>query len=696
MRLTLRTLLAWLDNVLPAGEQKQLGEKVTASPVAQQLVDRIRLVVERPQVGAPRPAGRGLAADANSVAEYLDNTLEPARLEPLERICLESDMHLAEVAACHTLLAELAEDPSVVEPLDQAGRSRLLAALRHLPQQQTPSPAKPTVRPAEPAPLPAGMLPQVERPSLRRPAAPWRAWLAGGAALATLVALGLFFASAAGLLHWGRPAAERENKPREGGAAPEGEMAGAEPVAEEPAGRPEPQATVALEPAGAPATPVVPPVTEPVPHEIAIDIEVDAGLEAAAPKNAPPAAVGQVGSAGLILRRATGAAAPGWLPAAADMALERGDELLVPPGFHPDLQLGAASVRLLPRTRASVAVDADGTPRMVILFGRAVVQVAPGQPLGISAGALVGSCVAAAPAAVAVEVRLEREPGAEPAAEGGGARLTAVTGQLAWQQGTAGEPPAGGWLEGVEHQVTLKPDGALDWLATQPRAAAVLRAGPVPAWARSASRIDPLEAGACGALVARLASLPAEPAAAANAFQQVLRTMASDRRVENRMLAAGTLALADDFEQLVDLLCCETPGLQLAQGQWSVLEAAAVPAALGRGAESAARLRQAFATRGPGGKADLLCRLARGFSAADLAAGGVELLSHLDDSSLVVRRYAYKCLLESVQPAGVDRLRYRPDGLPELRREGIQWWRGQAEKGLLRSAEPRHQPPKDG
>ena len=437
-------------------------------------------------------------------------------------------------------------------------------------------------------------------------------------------------------------------------------------------------------------------MSEPAPHEIAIDIDVDAGLEAAAPQNAPPAAVGQVGSSGLILRRATGAAAPGWLPAAADMTLERGDELLVPPGFHPDLQLGEASVRLLPRTRASVAVDADGKPRMVLLFGRAVVQLAPGQSLGISAGALVGRCVAAAPAAVAVEVRLEREPGAEPAAEEGWARLTALAGPLAWQQGTAGEPPAGGWLEGVGREVTLTPEGALEWHAPQPRAAAVLPAGPVPAWGRSTSRIDPLEAGACGALAARLASLPAEPAAAAAAFQQVLRAMAADRRVENRILAAGTLALADDFDPLVDLLCAETPGLQLAQRQWSVLEAAAVPAALGRGAESAARLRQALVARGPGGKADLLSRLARGFSAADLAAEGMELLNCLDDSSLVVRRYAYKCLLESVQPSGVDRLRYRPDGLPELRREGIQWWRGQAEKGLLRWAEPRHQPPKDG
>jgi len=37
-----------------------------------------------------------------------------------------------------------------------------------------------------------------------------------------------------------------------------------------------------------------------------------------------------------------------------------------------------------------------------------------------------------------------------------------------------------------------------------------------------------------------------------------------------------------------------------------------------------------------------------------------------------------------VRPAGVDRLRYRPDGLPELRREGAAWWRGQLQKGLIR------------
>lgn len=100
MRLTLRTLLAWLDHILPEDEQKELGDKVTGSTMAQLLVDRIRKVIERPAISAPKVDGKGLAADANSVAEYLTNTLDSEQLESFERICVESDMHLAEVAAC--------------------------------------------------------------------------------------------------------------------------------------------------------------------------------------------------------------------------------------------------------------------------------------------------------------------------------------------------------------------------------------------------------------------------------------------------------------------------------------------------------------------------------------------------------------------------------------------------------------------
>ena len=129
MRLTLRTLLAWRDRVLPEVEQDELNLKIESSAIARQLADRMSLVVGRKRLAAPRVIGKGLGGDANSVAEYLDNTLDPTKLEPLERILLESDIQLAEVTATHELLAAIVSDDEACKPLDATGRSRLLAAL---------------------------------------------------------------------------------------------------------------------------------------------------------------------------------------------------------------------------------------------------------------------------------------------------------------------------------------------------------------------------------------------------------------------------------------------------------------------------------------------------------------------------------------------------------------------------------------
>ena len=42
MRLTLRTLLAYLDDRLPPGNARELGQKISQSPFASDLVTRIQ------------------------------------------------------------------------------------------------------------------------------------------------------------------------------------------------------------------------------------------------------------------------------------------------------------------------------------------------------------------------------------------------------------------------------------------------------------------------------------------------------------------------------------------------------------------------------------------------------------------------------------------------------------------------------
>ena len=77
MRLTLRTLLAYLDDVLEAEQAKELGEKIQQTPLAQNLINRIRDVLRRRRLMAPDGSGPSSGLDPNAIAEYLDNTLSP-------------------------------------------------------------------------------------------------------------------------------------------------------------------------------------------------------------------------------------------------------------------------------------------------------------------------------------------------------------------------------------------------------------------------------------------------------------------------------------------------------------------------------------------------------------------------------------------------------------------------------------------
>lgn len=110
MRLTLRTLLGWIDGVLPPADHALIGERVAGSRVATRLADRIGTAIGRPGIGVPICGGHWIADDPNFVAEYLDNTLSAVHLKAFERVCIESEVHLAEVGACHGMLADLVRD----------------------------------------------------------------------------------------------------------------------------------------------------------------------------------------------------------------------------------------------------------------------------------------------------------------------------------------------------------------------------------------------------------------------------------------------------------------------------------------------------------------------------------------------------------------------------------------------------------
>ena len=741
MRLTLRTLLAWLDGVLPDDEQQQLGAKVSSSTVATHLVERIRTAVGRTAIGAPRPDGKGLTEDPNSVAEYLDNTLSAEQLEAFERICIESEVHLAEVAACHGLLAEVARDPAAERGLHQDERERiqqrlrgLLAGIRdravterdeaqrrgddHRESRETARAIRDALDAApshNTAATPAGEIVVPLAPGRATPLPAKRsssaAWVAALVSLALLVAL-------AGTLAWsllGTPAGRGSRRPTEVARVEQPEPV-VPPVenAETPPAHEAAETTVAAEAAAEPMSleqtanvpeeqspespaPELSHPDEPAPEAsdaeapglaatgratdsaievVEIPLPVTEAPDPAFAATDSPDPVGLVGGEGGLLRQS---AASEWSFVPVGSALGKREDLLVLRGFQPELQVRGVTIRLLPQTRAVLSLDTDGTPRIEVVFGRAVAQASRADtPLGITAVGLVGTVTAGLVSPVAVEVELNRDPGTDPTSTPPLVRSRVYASRgLAWRQTAGGGLPAERLLEGIDAQGMLDERMSLEWSSAEPSRISPVRNRVLPPWVGSGSRPDRLEKTASEALAAKLA--------AATPLTKALHELAIDKRTENRTLAASALALIGDFDDLVEQLAAEAPGKKLEARQWSQLEAATVPLALARGGNAASRLFESIVNRGPRGKADALKAMALGFTDQDLAAGADRgLVDALEDPSLIVRRYAIQSLVEVTQPSAVDRARYRPDGLPEMRQDGVLWWRGQLEKGLIR------------
>lgn len=116
MRLTLRTLLAYMDDILDPSDQDNLSRQVEESEMASELIHRTRDATRRLRLGAPPVIGEGMELDPNVAAEYLDSTLSADDMSEYQQVCLDSDVHLAEVASCHHILTMVLGEPAEIEP----------------------------------------------------------------------------------------------------------------------------------------------------------------------------------------------------------------------------------------------------------------------------------------------------------------------------------------------------------------------------------------------------------------------------------------------------------------------------------------------------------------------------------------------------------------------------------------------------
>jgi hypothetical protein len=140
LRLTLRTLLAYLDDTLSATDSRLIGQRLAETESAQELAERIKKLIRRRGVTAPPLSYDGSPNDPNVMAAYLSDSLASERVAQFEQACLESDPLLADVASCHQILTVVLSQPVRVPPTARRRMYALVKGRESIPDRP-PNPA---------------------------------------------------------------------------------------------------------------------------------------------------------------------------------------------------------------------------------------------------------------------------------------------------------------------------------------------------------------------------------------------------------------------------------------------------------------------------------------------------------------------------------------------------------------------------
>ncbi len=642
MRLTLRTLLAWLDDTLSPAEVRQIGQQVAESPFAQELVEKIHRVTRQRRLTVPNPSGPD-ATDPNLVADYLDNALDPDEVAEYEKRCLTSDVHLAEVTSVHQILSLIGQKAKV--PAE--ARQRMYQLVKGREAAGSPRPKAQQVSNGASERAAPWLSPELAR-------RPW--WERFGPAIAVVTLVAMLGVSAYRSIGPTSVPAGTEvvSQDRAPAAQPRDKPVDIPPVP------PPPAVKAAPEPGSAPLEPDKDDMTDEDKDKDKAkakdkDKDKDKDKKAVEPVAVAPLAkgVGLLGKTdGILLRYNDAATARRWEVVAPLGAIRAEDRLVGLVPYRIPLQLGTVHLDLARGAEVRPhAPEAGLSATFELVRGRAVVQAdEPGAPIGVGLTDRTLTIAASVGVAVGLERIDRREPGdPEPLPA---LAVFVPEGEVTFRAGNTKETVTG------PASLLFRPPGITrDKTLT-----------PIPAWVtETAPNAIDQQVGAQFAAFFKKADFPTTALAEAVA----------DDQKDMRRLGIQGLGLIGDYGFLVDSLsAANDPTSRRAS-------IAALRSALGQSAESARKVREAFQSSQPPEWARTVEKLLIGFSAKEAKAEETvaTLVKELESPDVGIRELA----LENLRfLTGRDRLDYDPDK-PEG--DGLKAW-----KDLLREKKLRPQP----